>query len=149
MSVEIIQRWWLLGFAILALLMYFFGYAGYMVQNDAKKRGLGKAAVTFWSVGVVFFGPIFLPLYLIFRSKVVFVGAANPETERKQYKLCPHCGEENAMDEQVCRKCRKYLDTVLMPQGTKTCPYCGTTNPVENARCLNCQQLIGIEEEED
>lgn len=141
---QFIQKWWLLVFLIAAVLMYFFAWAGYRVQEDAKKRGLGQSAVTFWSVSVVFFGPIFLPLYLMFRSRAVFAtGADSAHQEETRYKLCPHCGAENPVGEKICNECHKPLDSLTASLGEKACNYCGTMNPVDATRCVNCDQVIG------
>ena len=128
--------------------MYTSAYAGYLVQQDARKRGLGKASVTFWSVGTVFFGPIFYPLYLMFRARAVFAGGQREEEERAAFRLCPHCGTENQVDESICKKCHRRVDTDLPFQGLKQCPYCGATNPVEGSRCTACGQVIGQDDEE-
>ncbi len=149
MSPEFIQRYWLTGFIILAAIMYFFAYAGYRVQQDAKKKGLGKAAVTFWSVSVVFFGLIFLPIYFIFRSRSVFATEVKEEEKQDRYKLCPHCGERNPVDGSLCGKCRKPLDSAISATGSKTCPYCGADNPVEARRCKSCDQVIGYAETDE
>ena len=146
MSVESIERWWKVAFAVLAICMYAFGYAAYRVQQDARQRGLGKAAVTFWSVGVVFFGPIFLPLYAFFRSRAVFAGGRADEGRRAPYRLCPHCGAENPLEERVCVRCHKRVDIDLPSMGKKSCPFCGVMNPVEASRCSVCGQVIGYEE---
>ncbi len=149
MSIEFIQRWWLYFFIAFALLMYAFAFLGFRVQGDAKRRGLAPPAVTFWSVAVIFFGPIFFPLYLMFRARAVFAGGERDETGKVPYKLCPHCGEENPADERVCKKCRKRMDSEAATMGQKACPYCGTMNPVEATRCSSCDQVIGYVENED
>lgn len=148
MSIEFIQRYWLIGFIMVAAIMYAFGLAAYRVQEDAKRRGLGKAAVTFWSVSVVFFGPIFLPLYLMFRTRAVFAGGKRDESGRVPYRLCPHCGAENPAEERVCARCHKRMDIDLPSVGKKACPYCGAQNPIEAARCSACGQVIGYRDEE-
>ena len=119
MPVEFIQRWWLVMFIMFGVLMYAFAYSGYLVQEDAKKRGLGKPAVTFWSFSVVFFGPIFLPLYLMFRARAVFAGSEREKSDTKPYRLCPHCGEENEEKARVCRKCHKTMDSTVLAGGKK------------------------------
>ena len=144
MLYEAIQRFWLTGFIALAAVMYFFAFAGWKVQEDARKLGLGRAAVTFWSVSVVFFGLIFLPLYLVFRSRAVFAGKPKEERKDGRYKLCPHCGEENPFSEKVCKTCRRLLDSMESALGTKMCPYCGAENPIESQRCRKCDQMIGF-----
>jgi len=144
MSVEFIQHWWLTFFIIFALVMYFFAFASYRVQEDARKRGLGRAAVTFWSISVVFFGPIFLPLYLVFRTRAVFARGARSADDRDRYSLCPHCGEENPIDEKVCKRCHRLLGVLASTLGRKLCPYCGAENPVEANRCKGCDQVIGF-----
>jgi len=150
MPVESIQRWWLWGFILLAIVMYFFAYAGYRVQEDAKKRGLGKPAVTFWSVSTVFFGFLFLPLYLMFRSRAVFAVKPLEDESARKYRLCPHCGEQNPEGEKVCRKCHRLMDSEISAVGKKNCPYCGAENPVEARRCHACDQVIGyIDTEEE
>lgn len=149
MSFEFIQRWWLILFIGFALYMYCFAFSGWRVQQDAKKRGLGKAAVTFWSVGTVFFGPIFLPLYLIFRARAVFAVKPGEESGDEHYRLCPHCGARNPEKEKVCVECRKLLDVEGGAIGEKSCPYCGAMSPVEARRCKSCDQVIGYAESDD
>jgi len=144
MSPEFFQKYWKIIFAIFALLWYFFGVMSYQVQGDARKRGLSKAAVTFWSVSVVFFGPIFLPLYYIFRSNAIFAAREGKETGSKRYSLCPHCGEKNPIDKSTCQKCGKPMDPNVPTVGTKGCPYCGAINPVNADRCSSCDQVIGF-----
>jgi ribosomal protein L40E len=150
MSPEFIERWWLIAFLIFAAIFYAFGYAGHHVQQDARKRGLGKAAVTFWSVSVVFFGPLFLPLYMIFRSRAIFATGARTDSGSRRYKLCNHCGSENKLDEKICQKCHKVLDSLVSSLGEKECTHCGVMNPVDARRCRSCDQIIGyIDTDED
>jgi ribosomal protein L40E len=148
MTPQFIEHWFLPAFITFAFIMYSSAFAGYRIQQDAKKRGLSKASVTFWSVGTVFFGPIFLPLYLMFRARAVFAGGKGEEPAREAYRLCPNCGTENPLDRTTCKKCRRRFDTDKPMQGTKQCPYCGATNPVEGSRCTNCEQVIGLDDEE-
>ncbi len=149
MPYEFIERWWLVMFIAFCVLMYAFAYSGYLVQEDAKKRGLGKPAVTFWSFTVVFFGPIFLPLYLMFRARAVFASIEGDKIETRPFRLCPHCGEENEEKAGVCRKCHKRIDSAEQAGGKKDCPYCGAMNPVESTRCAACDQVIGYIEDDD
>lgn len=150
MPVELIQRWWLPFLICFAVAWYIFGFASYRVQQDARKRGLGRAAVIFWSVSVFFFGPIFLPLYLIFRSRAVFAVEPGKESEYEHFRLCPHCGEKNPDRERVCKACHKIMDMPVAMVGEKDCPYCSAKNPVEARRCKSCDQIIGyIESEND
>ena len=148
MSIDSIVRWWPIVFAVFAAIMYSSALVGYRVQEDARKRRLGKAAVTFWSVGVVFFGIIFLPLYLMFRSRAVFAAGKPDETDRVPFRLCPYCGEENTLKDQLCRKCHRRIEPGQPLQGSKQCPYCGTMNPVDASRCSNCDQVIGTDVED-
>ncbi|HDS29660.1 MAG TPA: hypothetical protein ENN67_01315, partial [Firmicutes bacterium] len=129
--------------------MYTFAYLGYLVQEDAKKRGLGKPAVAFWSISVVFFGPIFLPLYLIFRSHAIFAPVEGGRKDKDAYLLCPHCGAENPLSEKICKKCHKHMDYEISAVGKKNCPYCGAMNPVEASRCIACDQVIGYVDDDD
>jgi len=147
---EFFQRYWKFLFVIFALAWYFFGIMAYRVQEDAKKRGMAKAAVTFWSVSVVFFGPIFLPLYYIFRSKAVFAASEEEKTSDRKFTLCPHCGESNPDNRTTCVKCKKPLDASIPTVGTKRCPYCDAENPIDARRCSSCDQTIGyMSEDED
>jgi ribosomal protein L40E len=146
---EFLQHYWLVGFIVLAILMYFFAYAGFFVQQDAKKKGLGKAAVTFWSVGVVFFGPIFLPLYLVFRSRSVFAKAPSETENKSNTGFCQHCGADNPANEKFCAKCHKMLDSDHEITGEKNCPYCGALNPAAASRCKACDQVIGYSDSDD
>jgi hypothetical protein len=147
MTPTLIQQWFLPAFITFAIIMYASGFAGYLVQQDAKKRALSKASIMFWSVGSVFFGPIFVPLYLMFRARSVFAGGKVEEV-KEAYRLCPNCGTENPQDQAICRKCRQRIDTGMPMQGTKQCPYCGVMNPVKESRCTNCKQVIGEDDEE-
>jgi ribosomal protein L40E len=149
MPVEFIQRSWLTIFIVCAALFYFFAYAGWRVQQDARKRGLGLAAVTFWSVSVVFFGIIFLPLYLVFRSRSVFATKPDDVQIQGRFKLCPHCGQQNQPDSKICRKCHRIIDSPEVAMGKKTCPECGAENPVEARRCKVCDQVIGYIDDDD
>lgn len=149
MPVEFIQRSWLFFFFAFAIYMYLFAFAGWHVQEDARKRGLGKAAVTFWSVGTVFFGPIFVPLYLFFKARAVFAVKPGEKESDEHYRLCPHCGAKNPENEKVCRECKKLLDSMAGAVGEKSCPYCGAMNPVEARRCKSCDQVIGYAEDND
>jgi hypothetical protein len=148
-TVQFVQHWFLPAFIAFAVIMYASAYAGYRIQEDAKNRGLGKAAVTFWSVSVVFFALIALPLYLMFRNRAVFAGGQPAETASAKKELCPHCGEENVAGQQTCSKCHKFMDEKLALLGHKQCPYCGTTNVVDASRCSRCEQLIGIENDDE
>jgi hypothetical protein len=148
-TVQFVQHWFLPAFITFAILMYAQAIAGFRVQEDTKKRGLGKAAVTFWSVSVVFFGIIFLPLYLMFRSRSVFAGGEGKETEKQIFKLCPHFGDANQLDNTTCGRCHKFLDEHQSLVGEKQCPYCGAANQVDAARCRNCDQIIGIDNENE
>jgi len=149
MSYEFIRQYWLVAFIILALVFYFFAYAGYLVQQDAKKRGMGIAAVTFWSFTVVFFGFIFLPLYLIFRARSLFAVTEEEKDKVERYRLCPHCGHENPSDAKICDKCHKILDSLGASLGKKICPECGAENPVEGYRCKVCDQVISFIETDE
>jgi hypothetical protein len=148
-TADFVQQWFVPAFIAFAMIMYASGIAGYRVQRDASSRGLGKAAVTFWSVAVIFFGPVFLPLYLIFRARAVFAGANTPEPVVDHQLLCPHCGEKNPADQQTCSACHKYLNENVSLVGEKQCPYCGRMNRVDASRCSNCDQLIGKMDEEE
>jgi predicted RNA-binding Zn-ribbon protein involved in translation (DUF1610 family) len=149
MTTDFVLRWWLPAYIIFAVIMYVSAFAGWRIQGDARRRGLSKAAVTFWSVSAVFFGLIFVPLYLIFRARAVTVGSAPEPEPRSPLRLCPHCGQENPPDSNTCSKCRKNLDLVMTSLGQKQCPYCGRMNPVEASRCANCRQAIGLEDEDE
>jgi uncharacterized Zn-finger protein len=148
MNAEFIQKYWLIGFFILAIIFYIFGFAGYLVQEDAKKRGMNLAAVTFWSVGTVFLGLLFLPLYLLFRSSAIFTSDIQEEAKKPDIIiLCPHCGTENPHDQKICLGCKRRMDIDLPSMGKKACPYCGTENNVEADRCSECGQVIGFADE--
>ena len=140
---EFVERWWITGFIFMAVYLYGSGYLGYLVQEDAKRRGMNKTSVTFWSVATVFFLPIFLPLYMIFRSQAVFVGIEQDKDGKVPFILCPHCGNENPADEKVCVKCHKRMDISPEQMGTKSCPYCGAMNEVDARTCHSCGQVIG------
>jgi len=143
MSADYFQQYWMTIFAIFAAVWYFFGVMAYRVQEDAKKRGLSRTAVTFWSVSIVFFGPIFLPLYFIFRSNAIFTAKEGETPLNIKYILCPHCGESNTSERTSCAKCNKQLDEGIPAVGTKACPYCGAENSVDAGRCVSCDQVIG------
>ena len=124
--------------------MYFFAIAGYLVQEDSKKRGMNRTAIMFWSVAVVFFGLIFLPLYLLLRSRAVFAGDVELSGSESQIMiLCPHCGERNPRSGKICSSCYKRMDIDAPSIGEKSCPFCGAMNPVESERCAGCGQVIG------
>lgn len=137
-------------FIILGVVFYFFAWAGYRVQEDAKKRGLGIAAVTFWSVSVVFFGLIFLPLYIVFRARSVFATKPDDVVIQGRYRLCPHCGRKNEPEAKICSECHRIIDSPEASFGKKICPECGSENPVEARRCKVCDQVIGyIDDDEE
>jgi ribosomal protein L40E len=149
MTSDLVQKWFLPVFITFAVVMYTSAFAGYKIQEDAKKRGLSKASVMFWSVGSVFFGLIFVPLYIMFRARAVFAGGKVDErTGQIPTRLCPHCGQDNPSDEKVCRKCKRRVDSDIPLQGTKQCPYCNAENPVAASRCSKCEQVIGTDVED-
>ncbi|MBE0478476.1 zinc ribbon domain-containing protein [Candidatus Aerophobetes bacterium] len=71
------------------------------VASDAKKRGYSSAAITGWFAGVFLLLIVFLPLYLILRSRRPYYLKKNEAT-----RLCPFCGK-------------------LFKEYVNFCPYCG------------------------
>jgi len=131
--------------AILVISMYLVGYIAWRVQNDALKRGYNRTAAAFWSVAVLFFPPVMLPLYIIFRRKAEPEAAnesAINKARRSLYITCPHCGEENPPELMRCQKCEKPLVGEGKAIGRKACPYCGDLNDVNAVYCANCKQKI-------
>jgi ribosomal protein L40E len=131
--------------AILVVTMYLVGYISWRVQNDALKRGYNRTAATFWSLGVFFFPPLMLPLYILLRGKVAPQEPVESELEKAKKSLsitCRHCGEQNSPDSTRCQKCETLLIDEGKSIGRKSCPYCGETNDVNAIYCANCRQGI-------
>jgi len=74
---------------------------GLWVAMDARKRGYSPLKAFGWFLGVWLFLIVFLPLYLILRSR-----SAGKVSPGKDTYVCPYCG-------------RLYKGKVLF------CPYCG------------------------
>ena len=73
----------------------------FWVASDARKRGYSRSAVIGWFLGVWLLLIVFLPLYLIFRSR-----QRSPSEEDKITRVCPYCGK-------------------LFKGNPVFCPYCG------------------------
>jgi len=72
------------------------------VASDAKRRGYSRSAVIGWFIGVFFLLIVFLPLYLILRSRRTSYYSEENGTTR----ICPYCGR-------------------LFKGNPNFCPYCG------------------------
>ena len=129
---------------IFVFTMYLVGYIAWRVQNDALKRGYSHITASFWAMGVFFFSPIMLPLYVVLREKSdVIQNVDEVEEARKTlYITCPHCGEENPPEISKCQKCDRSLLGEGQSIGTRACPYCGIQNEINSGHCLNCKQSI-------
>ena len=130
---------------IWAITMYLVGIIAWRVQNDALKRGYSGTMATFWSLGVFFFAPLMLPLYIILRDKSAPREKKDDPVKTAREKLnlvCPHCGEENPPENSYCVKCRKSLAGEGKAIGTKACQYCGEHNDINAVYCSNCKQLL-------
>ena len=82
---------------IWAVMMYVIGYIAWRVQNDAIKRGYSSITATFWALGVLFFTPVMLPLYVVLRDKrspVETKPDVVAEAKKKLNITCPFCGED-------------------------------------------------------
>jgi len=88
-----------MGFLLIALIIPL--VAAIWVASDAKKRGYSNTAIIGWFIGVWFLLIVFLPLYLIFRSRKTFSFADDEAT-----RVCPYCGK-------------------LFKGNPNFCPYCG------------------------
>ncbi len=85
-------------FLLLALIIPFF--IALWVASDARKRGYSKEACIGWFLGVWFLLIVFLPLYLILRSR------STSSYPGQKIKVCPYCGR-------------------LLKEYVNFCPYCG------------------------
>ena len=131
--------------AILVVAMYLVGYIAWRIQNDALSRGYNRTAAAFWSLGVFFFPPLMLPLYVLLRGKTEPRKIEETPVERAKKKLfitCKYCGEQNPPELMRCQKCEKSLVDEGVSIGKKSCPYCGETNDVNAVYCANCRQGI-------
>jgi len=81
--------------------------AAWWVASDASKRGYSKSAVIGWFLGVWGLLIVFLPLYLILRSKTP--KSAQTEKEEKTTKVCPYCGRLYQGNPQFCPYCGQEL----------------------------------------
>ncbi len=73
------------------------------VASDAARRGYSKGAVIGWFLGVWFLLIVFLPLYLILRSKAP--KSTQTDEEEKITKVCPYCGRLYQGNPQFCPYC--------------------------------------------
>jgi ribosomal protein L40E len=137
------KLFWIL-FGTFAFCWYFMGYIGWRVQNDALRRGYGRAAANFWGIGIIFLPFIFLPLYIVFRYRAP--GYVTEEIRPGQRTLCPHCGEVNPKDAELCRHCGKRMEIEIPEIGLKQCPNCGHMNPVTAEYCTKCDERISFKE---
>ena len=131
--------------AILVVSMYLVGYIAWRVQNDALSRGYNRTAAAFWSLGVFFFSPLMLPLYIVLRGKSESSADSEKPLEKAKKELmitCRHCGEMNLPELTRCQKCEKSLVDEGKSVGKKSCPYCGEINDVNAVYCGNCKQGI-------
>ncbi len=74
------------------------------VASDAKKRGYPRGAIIGWFIGVWFLLIVFLPLYLILRSRQ----RPTPE-ESGALKVCPNCGRLLKGNPVFCPYCEERL----------------------------------------
>ncbi len=137
------KTFWIV-FAIFAVCWYFIGFIAWRVQNDALKRGFGRNAANFWGVGTVFLPFIFIPLYAFFRIKAP--GYVVEDIKPGQRTICPHCGEANKKDAELCRVCGKRIDIETPEIGLKQCPTCGAMNPANAEYCSKCEERISFKD---
>ena len=137
------KLFWIL-FGTFAISWYFFGFIGWRVQKDALKRGYGQASANFWGVGVIFLPFIFIPLYAIFRSRAP--GYVTDEIKPGQRTICPHCGEANPKDNELCDSCGKRVEIDIPEIGEKQCSNCGHMNPVTAEYCSKCDERISFKD---
>ena len=76
---------------------------GWWVASDDAKRGYSKSAIIGWFLGVWLLLIIFLPLYLILRSKNP--KSPHPDKGEKTTKVCPYCGKLYQGDPNFCPYC--------------------------------------------
>jgi len=131
-------------FGIFAACWYFLGFIGWRVQKDVLRRGYGGAAANFWGLGVIFFAPIVLPLYIVFRR--ISPGYVTEELKPGQQTICPHCGEANPKDAELCERCHKRIDIDIPEMGEKQCPNCSHMNPVTAEYCEKCDERISFKD---
>ena len=74
------------------------------VASDAKKRGCTTGTVIGWFMGVFFLLIVFLPLYLILRSRRPRYSGQTDIT-----KVCPYCGRLFKEDPNFCPYCGEKL----------------------------------------
>jgi len=87
------------GFLILGLIIPL--VIAIWVGIDAKKRGYSSATAFLWFLGVWLVLIVFLPLYLILRSR-----RSSPPLNERDVGVCPYCGR-------------------LFKDSPNFCPYCG------------------------
>jgi len=137
-------KFWIF-FGLFAVCWYFVGFVAWRIQIDALKRGFGRTAANFWGVGTVFLPFIFIPLYIVFKRaapKYVVDTELKPGTTT----LCPHCGEMNPKNAELCRKCEKKMALEVFEAGLKQCPNCAAMNPVDAEYCEKCKERISFKE---
>jgi len=72
------------------------------VASDARKRGCSRGTVIGWFLGVWFLLILFLPLYLILRSR-------QPSPQREITQVCPYCGKLFKGNPVFCPYCEERL----------------------------------------
>lgn len=130
---------------IWAVAMYLVGIISWRVQNDALKRGYSSTMAAFWSLGIFFFAPVMLPLYIILRDRSSPrepIEDAVSLAKKKLNIVCNFCGEENPPENSFCAKCQRSLFGEGKAVGTRACQYCGQQNDINAVQCSNCRQIL-------
>lgn len=74
------------------------------VVSDARKRGYNTGAIVGWFIGVWLLLIVFLPLYLILRSR-----QQPTSQETKATRVCPNCGRLLKGNPVFCPYCEERL----------------------------------------
>jgi hypothetical protein len=84
-------------------------FLAFWVYRFVLRCGFSQRIAWLCAIGVIIFPPIFIPMYFLIFILGGRQGSQTRYPSRQPVKLCPKCGHENMLAEQVCSVCKNNL----------------------------------------